>query len=115
AMRAIAEGLSILACVDVLDGRPISRSRAWRTVRSRLAPTIAGFTLKWVMCLLGLALFIVPGAYLICVYFAVLLVTLLERANVRLTRGRSLRLARGNFRRVFLTIGLFDLGVMLTA
>jgi hypothetical protein len=114
AVSAVGECVAVLAAHDVLHGAVPEALQPWRRVRPVLWPASVGYMIKWVLTIGGLLIIILPGAYLLCIYFAVPTVSLTEGLGVRAARHRSRELARTHLTRIFLTVGLVELGLALS-
>jgi len=114
-LAGLAEGCTIVTCSDLVHGRVLGTTNPWTRVRQFAIPTVLGYSLKWMLAILGFFLLIAPGAYILCLYFGIPAVTLLEGVGLRQARRRSRDLARAHLGRIFATIGLFDLAVLVAS
>jgi len=105
----LAESLAIAAAFDFTEGRTPSFRTSWARVRPRLFAASIGYSLKWAMAIAGLVLLVVPGLYLLSVFFAVPAASIIEGLGFRAARKRSLQLARPNLLRLVTSIGLLEL------
>jgi hypothetical protein len=113
-VAAFCECLTIAAAYLLVEGHsPTSRS-VWALLKPRLGASILGHVARWLFITLGLVLFIVPGLYLACLYFAVPTVSITEKAGFLDARKRSRQLSQPHLRRVFLSFGLPELGIVAT-
>lgn len=85
----------------VLDGLRITARRS--------GPVIAASLLSGLLVILGMIVFIVPGLILMCRYFAVVPVVVLEGRGAWASLGRSGALAKGAGWSIFATIGLLQI------
>ncbi len=109
----LAEGMAFAACWEIAHGNEPTPGRAWALVAPRLFAIVFGYTLKWVFILIGLVLLVVPGVYLIALYFAVPAASIAERASLRQAFRRSRALARPDIKRLMLTLGTFQVAVLI--
>jgi hypothetical protein len=110
---SVGEAGVSFAAWQLLHRRPVDAAAVWTRVRACLASVAVGYTLKWLGVLLGLVLFLVPGALLLVRWFAVPAVNVMEGVGVRQGFRRSRELARGNRRQIFVTVGLLDVAMTL--
>jgi hypothetical protein len=103
-----------LACAsrDVLEGRAFGATPVAPIFRKRWAAIIFGHALKWIFVVFGFFMLILPGAYLMTVYFGVPYISAFEDVDMLAARDRSRELARLHLGRVFATIGVFDLAAL---
>ena len=111
----LAEGMAFAACWDIVHGNTTTPGRAWTLVAPRLGAIVAGYTLKWVFIIVGLFLLIAPGVYLIALYFAVPPASVAEQASLRQAFRRSRALARPELKRIMMTLGTFQVAVLLVS
>lgn len=109
----LAEGMAFAACWEIVHGNEPTPGRAWVLVGPRLFATVFGYALKWVFILIGLFLLILPGVYLIALYFAVPAASIAERASLRQAFRRSRTLARSDLKRLMLLLGTFQVAVLI--
>ena len=109
----LVEGMAFAACWEIVHGNEPTPGRAWALVAPRLFAVVFGYTLKWVFTLIGLFLLILPGVYLIALYFAVPAASIAERASLRQAFRRSRALARPDLKRLMLTLGTFQVAVLI--
>ncbi len=104
-----------LACAsrDLLEGRDFGATPVAPILRKRWAAIIFGYMIKWIFVIVGFAVLILPGAYMIALYFGVPCISAFEDLGLRGARYRSRELARRYIGRVFVTIGLFDIAAVL--
>lgn len=107
ALTALAEAVLVLAAWQQLNGELNNALLVWARVLQRAPGIVIAYTIKWVMLVLGTTLFIVPGFYLIALYFAVPGVLAIEDIGVRAAFARSRTLSHGNLMRIFLSVGVF--------
>jgi hypothetical protein len=112
AVGAVVEVVLACASRDLLEGRGFAATPVGPILRKRWAAIVFGYLVKWVLVLVGFFLVILPGAYLLTLYFGVPYISAFEDVGLRAARRRSRDLARKHLARVFLTIGLFDLGAI---
>ena len=112
ALAAVAESRMVVGAWQILHERPIDPAEARSRVWDRVISVVLAYTLKWVLVVLGLMLFLVPGILVMLRWFAVPTVTVLEQRGVRASLRRSRGLARGHMRRLLATVGVFDVAWM---
>jgi hypothetical protein len=113
ACMGVAEGRMIVAAWQLIHGEPLHAEAARRLVRARLLPVMLGYTIKWVLGIVGLFFFLLPGVYMLLRWFAIPTVTMLEQRGLRDSFRRSRTLGRGHKWRLLGTVGVFDLAVFL--
>jgi hypothetical protein len=106
-LMALAEAATISGAWHVLQGWPVDGRTVWLSVGQRAESVVAAYVLKSVMLSLGFVLLLVPGLYLVSLYFAVPGVNAIEGLGVRASFARSRALARGELMRIFRSYGLF--------
>ena len=111
----VAEGMALAACWNLVQGNPVTAASGWQLVRGRLWAVAAGYALKWLGIMVGLALLIVPGVLLLAQWFAVPMVSVAEQATLKQAFDRSIRLTRLEMKRVVWTLGMLELGLMVAA
>lgn len=79
-----------------------------RTVARRALPVVAATFLAWAGILLGMMILIVPGIFLMCRYFAVTAVVVLEDRGPWQALGRSSQLAEGYGWSILATFGILQ-------
>lgn len=110
---ALAEAAMMSGAWQLLHGRLAPARTVWVEVGRRADSVVLSFVVKSLMLTLGLVLFVIPGLYLIALYFAVPGVNVIESLNVRASFARSRALGRGALLHVFRSHGLFWLSTVL--
>ncbi|HXV34338.1 MAG TPA: hypothetical protein VD769_10040 [Gaiellaceae bacterium] len=96
------QGALIQAVSDVRDGRAdMSVSETFNAVSSKLGTIVVTGILLGLAIALGLALFIIPGLFLMTIWIAVIPAIVLENRGIGDSFGRSRELVRGNGWNVF--------------
>jgi hypothetical protein len=96
------QGALIQAVSDVRDGRAdMSVSETFSAVSSKLGTIVVTGILLGLAIALGLALFIIPGLFLMTIWIAVIPAIVLENRGIGDSFGRSRQLVRGNGWNVF--------------
>lgn len=96
------QGALIQAVSDVRDGRAdMSVSETFNAVSSKLGTIVVTGILLGLAIALGLALFIIPGLFLMTIWIAVIPAIVLEDRGIGDSFGRSRQLVRGNGWNVF--------------
>ena len=112
AIWGVGEAMAIAACLNHLHGRPDSPADCWAMVRPRLGSILVGYCWKWLMIIGGFSLLIVPGLYIIALYFAVPTTMVAERRSLIAAFRRSRALARPGMKRIVGTLGIFEVMVL---
>jgi len=108
ALYVYAETRAGVAAWELLHNRTVDPTMVIIQVRRRWTTIVLTYVLKWVLILLGLLLFIVPGVLLMLRWFAVPLTNAVEGLGIRTSLRRSRTLARGNRRQIFATMAMID-------
>jgi hypothetical protein len=113
---SVGEAMAIAACLNHLHGRPDAPSDCWAQVAPRLGAITIGYCWKWLLILVGFVLLIVPGFYMIALYFAIPTTMIAERQSLVGALRRSRQLARPGIMRLIVTLGSFELvGIVLSS
>ena len=110
---AIAYAALSLAVADLYHGRPLDTAAALRKTLPRAWTVITSSLVATVVTLVGLALLIAPGIYLMAQLFGVPLIAVLEDRGFADTFRRSTRLASGYILAILGSYGLAWLVVSL--
>jgi hypothetical protein len=96
------QGMVVEAARDILDGRRDQTiGGLFSSASPVLAPLIGAGILAGIAIIIGLALLIIPGLFLITIWSVIVPVIVLERAGVFDSFGRSRELVRGHGWQVF--------------
>jgi hypothetical protein len=112
-LSGLAESLAIAAAYALNQGDTPGTRRSWAMIRPRLIAATVGYSLKWFMAYAGMVLLLAPGVYLLCVFFAVPLVSVTEGLGFKAAQTRSHQLARKHLTRIFLSIGLVETALLV--
>jgi hypothetical protein len=97
----------VKAVQDIRDGRAeLSLGETVSAARPSIGPVAGASILAWIAILIGLALVLVPGLWLITIWAVIVPVIVIERAGVSASFGRSRQLVRGYGWHVFFTVVL---------
>ncbi len=106
ALIAFGEATATIRCVDIVRDRP--QVAIWPRLRPALPALLGGAVIKWLLVVTGMVLLVVPGMYLLSLYFVVPAVSLLEGVGIRRAQQRSALLARRDLGRMFGTVAIHD-------
>jgi hypothetical protein len=110
-------GLSKAAMIggawELAHGRTPEGAEIWVRIRRRAIAIMAGNALSVLLIGVGLALFLLPGLYLLPLYFAVPAASVLEGKGLAQAFARSRALARPALERIFLPLVVIDSGALL--
>jgi hypothetical protein len=104
-LHGLSEAAIIAGAWELLHGRPAGLLPVWAMVARRGPSAAIGYSIKAIMIILGMFL-VVPGFYLLALYFAVPAATVIEGVGIRASFARSRALARDSMMRILLSIGL---------
>ncbi len=99
------EGAIACAASAAYLGMPVDFSQSMRAAFSRPGRLLAAMLTKWIMLVLGLVLFLVPGLIVFKRYFAIPMTVLFEDNKVGGAVRRSRELSNGSGTRIFILIG----------
>jgi hypothetical protein len=105
-LYGLSEAAMIAGAWELLHGRSADSLHIWSLVGRRAVPIAIGYLIKSVMVTLGILAVIIPGFYLLALYFAIPAVTVIEGVGIRASFAHSRTLARGAMLRILLSIGL---------
>ncbi|HEX2780809.1 MAG TPA: hypothetical protein VHM30_15010 [Gemmatimonadaceae bacterium] len=91
---------------DLMHGRPVSLGDSLRRALRRTVPATAAYALKYLVIILWMCLFILPGIWAYARYFAVMPAIAIEGLGPMEAISRSKQLARGNNLRIIAVAGI---------
>jgi len=103
---AIANGAMTYGVVQVLRGRTMSMTQAGAIAVRRFLPLIGIAILVALLFWLGLALLIVPGLIVYCLYYVAAPICVAEQAGVGTSLSRSRYLTKGHRLQIFGAVAL---------
>lgn len=115
ACGAVAHAALSLTVADIYHGRPLDAPAALRGALARAWTVITTSIAATILTLIGAAFLIVPGIYLMTLFFGVPIIAVLERQGFAGTFRRSAHLADGHVLAILGSYGLTWLVVTLLA
>jgi len=105
ALYGIMEAVTIAGAWDLLHAQSVDVAATWRLMGRRSPIIVAAYVAKLVLIYLGLLALVVPGFYLLAIYFAVPAVNVLEDLGIGRSLARSRALALGSVLGIIVSIG----------
>jgi uncharacterized membrane protein len=112
-LGGLTKAAMIAGAWDLAHGRTPDSAEVWARVRRRAIAIMAGRALSALLITMGLVLFLLPGLYLLPLYFAVPAASVLENKGLAGAFARSRALARPAMERIFLPLVVIDAGALL--
>jgi hypothetical protein len=106
----LVEASLVKAVQDIRDGHAdLSIGQTMSAAKPSLGPVIGAAVLAGIAITIGLALFLVPGLFLLTIWAVIMPVIVIERTGVFAAFGRSQQLVQGYSWRVFGTLVLLEI------
>jgi hypothetical protein len=115
ASAGLLDAAMVAGAWQLIHGQAADPSVVWAILQRRAGSIALANALKGVIELAGFILLVVPGVYILALWFAVPGAIAIENVGVREAFARSQELARGSMKRIFSSIGLFWVAVLAVA